>query len=689
MKKKTLLFSTAACGLLAVSLASCGGNSNDKYVAPDLEGATIDVYVNYCGAYGPTFTGLVSNFKTYLNPVDKKTYAEKDLLPVWSQLQTDLKCTIVDAAWSVDQYTSKKDDAQKTALNSYENFNQLDIVMMNNANANDFASQGKLLDLTSYLQYMPNYKKFLEENPSVKREMTNTDGQMFMVPYFDGINSPEHLFIMNTELVEALLDEESTAQFDTTAAKATVYQPFITTASDYKVSISNGGKLETLTVKGATNPVKAQNDLATKNGKTYADALRSYIDTAYMASGKYTKRSEVFVSEKACYNTDDLIALLRVAVNNSAFLKSKFGFAGKVEGFIPREGKDSRIDSVLWLSQIWGVQGVRGMAEKDALYYDKNGDLQDGRVNPAAYDALGKLHELYEEGLIIEGFQANNSAKYNAEYLTGNSGAALLMFDYNATQTVNNKKDANGIGSDTSKFNKVMPVLPPLSKWDTKDTTYALTRYLESSRANKGSGTVIPKHENDQENINACKFADYFFSEEGKLLQDYGPAAYRDGEFKVGADTFPAYSSTVISEVNKSGLGWNNYCRMALGATQGIGHVRTDGVELQFTHVSGREGASNVSLAVASGAVISAASNKEKGFSAAVPAQWSSNPQDATPVQTLIDFWSRGTGESQWRDVVLKGWDNASVKRADLEALFAKSNEVYLTHFRNLLKLSN
>ena len=687
MKKKTLL-GVAACGLLAVSLASCGGG-NDKYVAPDLEGATIDVYVNYNGAYGPTFTGLVPNFSTYYNPVDGKTYGEKDLLPVWKQIQEDLKCTIVDAAWSVDQYTSKDDASQKTALNSYSNFNQLDIVMMNNANANEFASNGKLLNLTSYLKYMPNYSKFLDENPSVKREMTNTDGQMYMIPYFDGINSPEHLFIMNTELVEALLDEDSTAAFDTTEAKATKYTPFITTASDYKVSISDGGKLKELNVKGAKNPIQAQNELTTKNGKTFADALRSYIDAAYMTGNEYTKRSEVFTSEKACYNTDDLIALLRVAVNNSEYLKNKFQFGGKVHGFIPREGTNSLIDSVLWLSQIWGVQGIRGMAEKDALYYDKNGELQDGRVNPAAYDALTKLHELYEEGLILENFAAGNKAKYNSEFLTGSSGAALLMFDYNATQTVNNKKDANGIGSDTSKFSKVMPVLPPLSKWDTNDTTYPLLRYLESSRANKGAGTVIPLHENDQENINACKFADYFFSEEGALLQDYGPTAYRSGTFTVGNQTFPAYSSTVIAEVNKSGLGWNNYCRMALGATQGIGHVRTDGVELQFTHASGRVGASNVSLAVSSGAVISAASNKSKGFAAAVPAQWSSNPQDASPVQALIDFWSRGTGESEWRDVVLKGWDASSVKRADLEALFARSNEIYLTHYRNLLKLSN
>ncbi|MCM1196457.1 MAG: hypothetical protein NC310_05205, partial [Roseburia sp.] len=616
MKKKTLLLSAAACGLMAVSLASCGETKK-----ANLKGSTIDVYINYCGAYGPTFTGLVSNYKTYKNPVDNKTYSEGDLLPVWEQLQTTLECTIKDAAWSVDQYQSVKDDAQETALKSYEKFNELDIVMMSNANANKFAADGKLLNINKYLNYMPNYKAFLDANPSIKSEMTNADGQMFMLPYFDGLNSPEHLFIMNTELVEALLDSENTNDFDTAAAAETAYSAFLDTASDYKVSYSDGGKLKTLNVKGAKNPVTAQNELTAKNGKTYADALRNYIDTAYMQSNVYTKRSEVFTSEKACYNTDDLIALMRVAVNNPTYVSTKFGCPASVQGFIPREGADSRIDSVLWLSQIWGVQGIRGMAEKDALYFDKDGKLQDGRVTAKNYDALEKLHQLYTEGLIISAFDSGDKTKYNSQYLTGKQGAALLMFDYNATQTVMNQVDENGIGTKDSKFKGVMPVLPPLSKWENDtitDSQYKYSRYLESSRANKGSGTVIPLHADDQENINACAFADYFFSKEGSLLQDYGPEAYRDGEFKVGNQTFPAYSKTVIDEVNKFG-GWNNYCRMALGATQGIGHVRTDGVELQFTNAAGRVGASNLSLAVESGAVISARSDRQAGFAAAVP----------------------------------------------------------------------
>ncbi len=692
MKKKTLLLGVAALGLVATAASCDKKDDKDKYVTPDLEGKTMNVYINYTGQYGATFTGKVSKFESYTNPIDGQTYRKGDLLPMWKEVQTQLKCKINDAVWEVDEYVPVKDEDQHLKLKDYANFKNLDLVMLSNTSTNKLAADGKLLNLSKYMEYMPNYKAFLDANPAVKAEMTTADGEMFTLPYFDGINSPEHLFILNVELVEDLLDSENTNNFDTTPAKDTVYQPMIDTSKDFTVGISVNGKAKDLTVKKATNPVAAQNALTTKNGKTYADALRSYIDTAYMHDKTFTKRSEVFTSEHACYTTDDLIALMRVAVNNNALLKSKYGYEKNVEGFIPREGSNSRIDSVLWLMQIFGVQGIRGMAESDALYYDKAGNLCDGRTTAASYDGLAKLHQLYQEGLIISGFDAGDKTKYNSLYLTGKTGAALCMFDYNATQTVNNKVDDNGIGTKDSKFSKVMPVLPPLTKWENDNispTKYAYTRYLESARANKKAGTIIPKHDNDADNIAACKLADYFYSKEGSLLQDYGPAAYRDGEIKIGQETFPKYRKKVITAVNESGLGWNNYCRMAMGTTQGIGHVRSNGVENQFTNAAGITGASNLSNAIASGVVNVALTSRKAGFGATVPAIWSSNPstENTNKVQSLIDFWSRGVGGSEWREVVLKGWEGSSKTRASLEALFAQSAELYLSHYTALLKL--
>lgn len=695
MKKKALLLGVAALGVLA--LASCGEETDDGgSTSPELPGRTINCYVNYKGAYGVTFTGKNGLGTSYKNPIDNQTYVPGNLLPMWKQVQENLDVTIHDSVVDVDNYVSGDDATQLTKLEGYADFNKLDFVMMSNANANSFSSQGKLLNINKYLQYMPNYKAFLDKNATIKNEMTNADGEMFMLPYFDGLNTAEHMFIMNTELVEKLLDDANPAYDEVAIAaeKTNQYQATIKTDVAYKVGISVNGKLQDLNVKASKNPVTRQNELTTKNGKTYAEALKEHLTAAYGpfdGTGTYEKMSEVFTSESACYTTDDLIALLRVAVNNSNYL----GYKDKLYGFIPRQAEKSRIDSVLWLMQIWGIQGIRGTAEKDALYFDKDGKLQDGRVQEASYDGLTKLHQLYAEGLILPSFETEAKTKYASIYFTGKEGAALLTFDYNTTQTANNATDENGNGTKGSKFNKLMPILSPLTTWENNtDKTYAYSRYIESSRANKGSGTVIPKHKNENDNIAACKFADYFFSEEGADLQDFGPAAFRDGDktVTVAGVAYPKYNQKIITEAlnpDAGNLGWNNYCRGAIGTTQGIGHVRQSGVEYQFMHVSGRQGQTNLESAIAAGAQLTARSDRAAGFGAAVPSQWSSEPQDASSIQSLVDFWARGVGDANWRAVVIHGWDGATgVDRETLKGLFETSNKVYLEHYRNLLTIS-
>lgn len=688
MKKRTLLLSLAAVGALA-TVAGCGGG--DK--APDLSGREMNLYVNYQAKSGVTFSGTGET--SYTNPFDNVTYTKGDLLPMWKQLGENLNCKIKDAVIGLDNYVAKDDAAQLLQFQGTD-LSKIDMVMMNSANAATLAGEGKLLNLNKYLDHMPNYKKFLDANPTIKSEMTNTDGEMFMVPYFDGLNSPEHYFLMNVELVEAVLDSADTSAFDTTAvAGERAYKTTIDTSKDYKIGVSKDAKAQTITVKAAKNPVTAQNE-GTQTGKGYADALRTYIDTAYAElfdKKIITKRSEVFTSESACYSTDDLVALLRVVVNNSKLLKHE----GKVYGFIPREGSNSRIDSVLWLMQIFGVQGIRGMTEKDALYYDKDGQLQDGRVQEASFNGLEKLHELYQEGLIVPGFEVGDKKNYTQSYLTGKDGAALMMFDYTATQCAWNKVDANGIGNKDSEYSKIRAVLPPVTKWandnlSNKDWTY--TRYLESSRANKGSGSVIPLSSDENTNIARAEFVDYFYSTEGAELQDFGPEAYRDGTINIGGKDYVAYNKKVFQEVAKGlkgGGGWNDYCRYFIGTTQGIGHVRSDAVDYQFTNEGGRPGNSNVAAAINAGVVIGATSSRKAGFGACVPSQWSSNPttDQLAPIANLTDFWGRGVGDSNWRYVVIHGWTGMETgkSRSDLLGLASKSNDIYLKHYRTLLDL--
>ncbi|MDE6655912.1 MAG: hypothetical protein K2J85_02860 [Anaeroplasmataceae bacterium] len=704
MKKKLLLAGVAA--LSVATLASCGGGTQKRpqVEVPDntvtaqvpevtnfdttsrLSGKTMNMYLNYKAKSGVTYTGNESKLgAAYQNPIDGKTYTRGDLMPMWSEVQTKLGVTIKDAVWDFtkDAYTQDSEDKIYTAIGSDSNLESIDIMMTNSANAVKYAKDDHLVNLADYFQYMPNLYNFFKAHPSVYSEMVDANGNLYMAPYFDGLDSVEKMFIFNTELVEKLLDEENPT-FDETPAKATVYEPFINTSKDYQVIISDNGTAKDLTVKAATNPVAAQNALATKNGKTYAQALRDYIDKAYMGSNEYAKRSEVFTSEKACYSTDDMIALMRCAVNNSVYL---YGAPDKVHGIVPRGQANNRVITILQMAQIWGIRGLS--SEKDMLYYNNKGKLVDLRTSEEGLDALDKLHQLKEEGLIIDGWDAEGSKNgtFYYQYLTGASGAALMIYDYNATQVVNNKLDATtGIGTSSSIYNGLRPVLPPVTDWKDNyinDNKYLYTRYTEDSRAFKSAGSVVFKKTNNEDQIiAACQLIDFFYGKDGASLQDYGPAAYTDGKITVAGVEYAKIKTAVFNAINESKLGWNDWMRDCVGTTQGMGHVRSDGLDYQVTHPVGQVGLQNFLSAVASGAVVCATTARPAGFGATVPAYYSQNAT-TTDIATLVDFWKQGMGDTAWRSVINHGWTTTT--KEDLRKLWSQSDEVYLDFYNDYL----
>lgn len=704
MKKKILLAGVAA--LSAVVLASCGGGVQKRPPVdkPDqtttaqvpevkdfdttdrLSGKTMNMYLNYKAKSGVTYTGNEAKLgATYQNPIDGKTYTKKDLMPMWAEVQSRLKVTIHDSVWDFekDAYTQDSEDKIYTAIGSDSNLETIDIMMTNSANAVKYAKDNHLVNLADYFKYMPNLYNFFKEHPSVYSEMVDASGNLYMAPYFDGLDSVEKMFIFNTELVEKLLDEENPT-FDEIAAKPTVYEPFIDTSKDYMVLISENGVAKDLTVKAATNPIAAQNALTTKNGKTYTQALRDYIDKAYMGSGEYKKRSEVFNSEKACYSTDDMIALMRCAVNNSVYL---YGEAGKVHGIVPRGQANNRVITILQMAQIWGIRGLS--AEKDYLYFNNKGELVDLRTSEKGFEALDRLHQLKEEGLIIDGWDAEGSkaGTFYYQYLNGSTGAALMIYDYNATQVVNNKLDpTTGIGTKDSKYNGLRPVLPPVTSWEENyinSNKYLYTRYTEDSRAFKSAGSVVFKKTNNEEQIiAACQLIDYFYGAEGASLQDYGPAAYTDGKVTVAGVQYAKIKTAVFTAINESKLGWNDWMRDCVGTTQGMGHVRSDGLDYQVTHPVGQQGLQNFLSAVSSGAVVCATTARPAGFGATVPTYYSENAT-TTDIATLVDFWKQGMGDTAWRSVINHGWTTTT--KDDLRKLWTKSDEVYLTFYNDYL----
>ena len=116
-------------------------------------------------------------------------------------------------------------------------------------------------------------------------------------------------------------------------------------------------------------------------GDKLAKLFRAYIDVCYQkedGSAYYTAatRSDLFNGYDACWDADDLAALLRVAKTNQVNLTGNKDIP--VEGIVPRSGQNDRTpDMVRLASQLYGVRGADSRYEY--TYIDKDGKLQDAR----------------------------------------------------------------------------------------------------------------------------------------------------------------------------------------------------------------------------------------------------------------------------------------------------------------------
>ena len=134
-----------------------------------------------------------------------KTYNVGDFKPVWEQIQKDLDFTIEDVTDL--SYSSYGD-----SFNIYWaqiGFEGVDVLNGQSNKINYYAIENdQFVKLDEYLDYMPNFKEFLENNKTVEMSITANDGHIYYSPYFDGYNDLEKMFICRQDWVRKLLDEE-------------------------------------------------------------------------------------------------------------------------------------------------------------------------------------------------------------------------------------------------------------------------------------------------------------------------------------------------------------------------------------------------------------------------------------------------------------------------------------------------
>ena len=561
--------------------------------------------------YNNSKTGLTFDPETAgegITLADGKTYNSGDFKPTWVAVMEKLNIQIEDKYQG--NGAGKEFDYWK------EQMDQVDVLSGTAAKLSEAGEAGLVINIGEYLDQMPNFKAYLEENPIVRLSITgNVDnGAIYFSPYFDGVDDIERMPLMRVDMVEKLLNGEGefTAEASNKLA-APVYEPYMPTSGKIDIETPNleGTAVETVTkdYDAFGNIIAKMNEAGELDGVAAVNMLREYIDKTY--NGYYgTERANLFIGQNAAWDADELVALLRCVVANPQTLNG----TDTIQGLFSREDGNNqrRVDMFRFAGHLFGVRGLE--SRQDYLYVDADGALKDARQEVATYEVLARMNALVQEGLISEGF-VNNQADWTTEkYLTEDAG--FMHYDYNQTQVLYNEKVSKETGEpilDSANGEKYMAVMVPVARWydgTSEDGVYM--RFTESWRSVKTDGWGLSKAGigDDTNKLNAAlALIDFAYSPEGIILMSYGPDAFiktdADGNyvtFLFNGKEMPEIADATRAELwDKQGGNYTNYARQLLGST--LSFMKSQAFEYQCTTEVGREGAGKISTAIALGTI--------------------------------------------------------------------------------------
>ena len=622
------------------------GTGDNQPEAPkefDLEYAAGTV-LRMATGYNSVTTGLsfhadVFKGQTSITLADGNTYNVGDLKPTWVEVEKVLKVELED------KYTGKN------ATNEFnywqERLDEVDMVSGTATLLTENGVAGKLVDISQYLDHMPNFKAYLDANPIVRLSITgDTDtGAIYFSPYFDGVNDIERMPLMRTDWVEKLLNGEGDFTAETSKAlAAAAYTPYMPTTGSVTVDVvkADGSGVEQVTKNyAAAGNIIANMNAAlaagTVDGVTAVNMLRDYIDVAY--GGYYgTNRADLFIGQNAAWDADELVALLRCVVANPQTLNG----TDDVQGLFSRETNNNqrKVDMFRFAGTLFGVRGLE--SRQDYLYVGADGLLHDARQEEDTYIALERMNAMVKEGLIASAF-VNNEAGKTESYLQNDNG--FMHYDYNQTQTVYNE-------TKLQEGEKYMAVLIPVARWN-DGTGEIFMRFTESWRSVKTDGWGISAAgvAGDTNKLHAAlALIDYAYSEKGMILMSYGPDAFiktkADGSyvtFNFNGQQMPVIADATYEELWTLASGnYTNYARQYLGST--LSFAKSQAFEYQCTHAVGKEGAGHISTAIGLGVIKHPElAITENPWWTSVPTVLPNTTEETAKINELADLSANGT----------------------------------------------
>lgn len=522
-------------------------------------------------AYGNKNRTMTFNQSTPMTLANGDVITAGMLKPMWREVEKKFNVKINDVgiqdAKSPDMINTESTSGF-TGANIYGGSNVATQLM-------GYGAQGYFTNLSELMEqgYMPHFKAYLDANPNVRKAITCYDGNIYFIPYIAEIGTIGRTFCIRGSWVSRLLDGD-TAAFDTDAF-TTYVKPFYVGAKAR--TGANGGTVTpkegvSITKKTAEDIVEIQNALPIKNGKTLADALISYIKRNY----DYENPSELFLGEKAAYDVDELVALYRVIKANPKFLTD--GKADQVWPYFARQA--SFREELIRMGTYYDGVKVHGSDSYSSRWMiDKDGQVEYTYSMPEVYDLLCKLSDWQAEGLIYSDMMdlSNKGNFRSALWGTDSSDKpryGFMTYDFIASST------ADALNPD------VITILPPVAK-----VNGVWQYYMDNSRVIKSDGWALSKAGTQEQIERAAAVMDYFFTDEGHLMQNYGlldDIASTDGYLGPDGKKWPLYKDwtpKAAALYQKGDL--SSFLRDWVGCQMAIGYQKEIGFEYQYTSQRG------------------------------------------------------------------------------------------------------